>query len=61
MRSCDDWQSIYRFTGSDIALMTQFDVHFGRFRRTDLRQTHRFGSNLLKASSKFVMANEQGY
>lgn len=55
----DDWQSIYRFTGSDIELMTRFETHFGRFRRTDLRQTHRFGSRLLEATSKFVMANPQ--
>lgn len=25
----DDWQSIYRFTGSDIAMMIKFDEHFG--------------------------------
>lgn len=55
----DDWQSIYRFTGSDIELMTGFEAHFGRFRRTDLRQTHRFGSRLLEATSKFVTENPQ--
>ena len=55
----DDWQSIFRFAGSDIDLMTNFGAHLGHFRRTDLRQTHRFGSNSLAASSKFVMSNPQ--
>lgn len=55
----DDWQSIYRFTGSDIDLMTRFADHFGFTRRTDLRKTHRFNDRLLMASSNFVMANPQ--
>ena len=25
----DDWQSIYRFAGSDINLFTNFSKHFG--------------------------------
>ena len=55
----DDWQSIYRFAGSDIDLMTRFAVHFGHTRRTDLRTTHRFNDRLLQASSRFVSANPQ--
>lgn len=55
----DDWQSIYRFTGSDIDLMTGFAGHFGFTRRTDLQKTHRFGDKLLEASSRFVMSNPQ--
>ncbi len=55
----DDWQSIYRFTGSDIDLMVQFAAHFGFTKRTDLTQTHRFGSRLLQATSKFILANPQ--
>lgn len=55
----DDWQSIYRFTGSDIDLMVRFPDHFGFTRRTDLRQTHRFNKELLDASSRFVLANPQ--
>lgn len=26
----DDWQSIYRFAGSDISLFTDFERYFGR-------------------------------
>lgn len=55
----DDWQSIYRFTGSDIDLMTRFPEHFGYTRRTDLRITHRFNDQLLRASSQFIAANPQ--
>lgn len=55
----DDWQSIYRFTGSDIDLMVKFPSHFGFTKRTDLTQTHRFGSRLLQATSKFILANPQ--
>ncbi len=55
----DDWQSIYRFAGSDIDLMTRFAEHFGHTRRTDLRTTHRFNKRLLQASSQFVSANPQ--
>jgi hypothetical protein len=32
----DDWQSIYRFTGSDLSLMTRFADHFGPTRQTAL-------------------------
>lgn len=55
----DDWQSIYRFAGSDIDLMTRFQEHFGFMRRTDLAQTHRFGTALLNASSRFIATNPQ--
>jgi DNA helicase-4 len=53
----DDWQSIYRFTGSDIAQMTHFAAEFGFTRRCDLTVTHRFPRELLDASSHFVQQN----
>jgi DNA helicase-4 len=53
----DDWQSIYRFTGSDLSLMTKFEDAFGFTRRTDLDQTYRFNDKLLSATSKFVLQN----
>jgi DNA helicase-4 len=55
----DDWQSINRFAGSDIQVMVDFEKEFGHTKRTDLRQTHRFGSKLLTATSKFVQINPQ--
>ena len=37
----DDWQSIYRFAGSDIAIMRQFGDHFGHTEQTYLETTFR--------------------
>jgi len=54
----DDWQSIYRFAGSDVRFMTEFGEHFGNFARVDLDTTFRFNSGILGASNRFVMANE---
>ena len=53
----DDWQSIYRFTGSDIALTTAFETHFGRARKTALDHTFRFHDKIANFSSRFVQAN----
>jgi DNA helicase-4 len=53
----DDCQSIYRFTGSDVAIMTQFESHFGFTRRTELDQTFRLNAELLELSSAFIGRN----
>jgi len=53
----DDWQSIFRFTGSDVGLITQLATHAGPTARVDLDQTFRYGQELLDASARFVMAN----
>jgi len=53
----DDWQSIYRFAGSDIAIMTEFEKNFGYTRRTNLEQTFRFSQELASCSTRFVEAN----
>jgi DNA helicase-4 len=55
----DDWQSIYRFTGSDVSLMTRFSDHFGHAARIDLDKTFRFNDKLVSASTKFVTGNPQ--
>jgi DNA helicase-4 len=53
----DDWQSIFRFQGSDLSIMTQFKKWFGFYYRIFLDQTHRYDSNLLNLSSKFILKN----
>jgi DNA helicase-4 len=53
----DDWQSIYRFSGSNIALTTDFDRYFGFTRRTTLDRTFRFHDKLCDFSSRFVQRN----
>ena len=36
----DDWQSIYRFSGSDIALFKDFDKYFGYSEKSKIETTY---------------------
>ncbi|MCY3771302.1 MAG: UvrD-helicase domain-containing protein [Gemmatimonadetes bacterium] len=42
----DDWQAIYRFTGSDIAIMGEFHQRFGESERIDLGTTFRCADSI---------------
>ena len=53
----DDWQSIYRFAGSDISVMTNFNDYFGYNVRIDLTRTFRFNDKIAYVSSKFIQKN----
>jgi DNA helicase-4 len=53
----DDWQSIYRFAGSDLDLFVSAPDRLGPTIRTDLDQTFRLESDVLSVSSRFVMRN----
>jgi len=53
----DDWQSIYRFTGSDLSLMTEFQKHFGYTKSLMLEETFRFNDKICDFSSKFIQQN----
>jgi DNA helicase-4 len=53
----DDWQSIYRFTGSDLSIMVHFEEHFGFSETSFLQETFRFGDKLCDFSSKFILQN----
>jgi DNA helicase-4 len=54
----DDWQSIYRFTGSNLELIERFEQYFGKtVRRSLIETTHRFGTPTVEKSSKFVQKN----
>ncbi|TXF81857.1 AAA family ATPase [Neolewinella aurantiaca] len=53
----DDWQSIYRFAGSDISLFSSFGKYFGVHEKLKIETTYRFQDPLLATSSDFVMAN----
>ncbi len=55
----DDWQSIYRFAGSDIRCITKYSDYFGFTRQVTLDQTFRYGRAITEASGEFVMRNEQ--
>lgn len=53
----DDWQSIYRFSGSDISLFSQFAQFNGYTEELKIEATHRFGEPLLQRSSEFILRN----
>lgn len=54
----DDWQSIYRFAGSDINLFSKFEKHFGFTEICKIETTYRFGNPLIEKSSDFILKNE---
>ena len=53
----DDWQSIYRFGGSDIAVMRKFSERFGETERIDLQKTFRCSEPITAVATRFVLAN----
>lgn len=62
----DDWQSIYRFAGSDIGIFTGFANYFkssvlpGFERSTNtsyIEQTYRFDNQLISLSENFILKN----
>ena len=54
----DDWQSIYRFSGSDMALFNQFSDYFGPTEINRIETTYRFGEPLVSLSSQFIQRNK---
>ena len=54
----DDWQSIYRFSGSDMALFNQFPEYFGATEINKIETTYRFGEPLVALSSQFIQRNK---
>ena len=54
----DDWQSIYRFSGSDMALFNQFPDYFGATEINKIETTYRFGEPLVALSSRFIQRND---
>lgn len=53
----DDWQSIYRFSGSDMALFNHFPDYFGFTEINKIETTYRFGEPLVSLSSEFIQRN----
>lgn len=53
----DDWQSIFRFTGSDVSLMTNFEEAYGFTRKKQLVITNRFNNRLAVVSNNFILKN----
>ncbi|RKF36714.1 UvrD-helicase domain-containing protein [Paraburkholderia fungorum] len=55
----DDWQSINRFAGADVAVMTGFAAWFSKSQVLRLEQTFRCPQMLCDISSRFVTKNPQ--
>jgi len=55
----DDWQSIFRFAGSDMSLFYDFEKYFGHTELCKIETTYRFHQPLIDKSSDFVMKNPE--
>lgn len=53
----DDWQSINRFAGADLAVMTDFEAQFGKAVSLKLETTFRCPPSLCDLSSQFIRKN----
>ena len=53
----DDWQSIYRFAGSDIGFILNFAHYWGPSEESKIETTYRFEQSLIDISGTFVMMN----
>ncbi len=55
----DDWQSIYRFTGSDVSLVRNCGDYLGPVRKRALSATFRYGEGILGPTAAFVQRNPE--
>ena len=53
----DDWQSIYRFAGSDIGYILNFEQYWGSTETSKIETTYRFSQKLIEISGNFIMQN----
>lgn len=53
----DDWQSIYRFAGSDIGYILNFEQYWGSSEISKIETTYRFTQKLIEISGNFIMQN----
>lgn len=53
----DDWQSIYRFSGSDLSIMRSASRPKMNRKRVDLAETYRLPQEIADLSRKFVLKN----
>lgn len=55
----DDWQSIYRFAGSDISLFSNFSKHVGQNEQLLIEQTYRNSQSIIDITSKYIQKNSK--
>ena len=54
----DDWQSIYRFSGSNISLFLNFEKRYHNSKRYLIRNTYRCPQKIVNISTKFILKNK---
>ena len=55
----DDWQSIFRFAGSDLQLFIDFEKYFGFTKLLKIERTYRNSQELIDVAAQFVMKNNK--
>ncbi len=55
----DDWQSIYRFAGSDVGLFKQCEKHLSYKQQQTLSHTFRYGDGILDPATTFIRRNPE--
>lgn len=55
----DDWQSIYRFSGSDVDIFTNAEKYFGKTKINFIKSTHRNSAELIEIMKPFITANDE--
>ena len=55
----DDYQSIYRFAGSNIKMISHFKKYFGYTKIIKINNTYRNSKELIKVASDFIMKNKR--
>lgn len=55
----DDWQAIYRFSGCDVSLFTQFEKYFGKSAISTITTTHRNSQQLQDVVGPFIKKNKE--
>lgn len=55
----DDWQSIFRFAGSDISIFLYFEKYFGNYHKTIIEKTYRLPLGIANLSNNFILQNNE--
>lgn len=55
----DDWQSIYRFAGSDLSLFSHFEKYIGKYEQLLIEQTYRNSQSLIDITSAYIQKNKK--
>ncbi|BDX02838.1 hypothetical protein MACH16_15860 [Marinomonas pontica] len=57
----DDWQSIYRFSGGKLELITKFNELVAPYTETKLQKTFRYNNSIADTAGQFIMENPEQY